>query len=1375
MKFLDGQTVGIDLGTTYSAIAQLDNNGEPRVLNNADNRPITPSVVLLGDEGRVMVGPSFERISIEQPDHVVEAVKREMGNKDYYKVYQNKKLTPEFISALIVKKLKQDAESSIGPIANAVLTVPYYFNDVRRKATQDAGRIAGLNVVDIINEPTAATLAYAWKIGELGRTDLAQKEKTILVYDLGGGTFDVTVVKYTPTHFRVLATDGDVMLGGLDWSARLVDHVAEQFQRKFGEDPKTDPESLRVFTQECEDAKRDLSDKAQVPISVYHKGKTLTVALTRGDFERMTADLLQRTKDTTELVMQQAGINPSQLDDVILVGGSTYMPVVEQMLREICKREPSRTVIPEEAVAQGAAIHAAILEARTTGGESRMAAAIIKRLRSVNTEDESESVMDVYKEWLGIPDGDRPPDHYTLLRLVEFEDDPDKIRKNYTKLNGHVRKYASGQYSVQSQELLNELAKAMLCLTDIARKREYDESLGRDFDDETDSSGRKSLGKYLVDEGHVSAAQMSESESFAEARGLELRDAVVQMKLVDQETATRALAAELGFSYVDPSQLIPDDSVLDKVPRNVVKRNSCLPLFIDDDVLLVACIHEPTTELEEEFRLRFGVPMRPVLATPLAINQALATYYAPGMRDEAADEPSASKGKSGKTKKSAKSSGRKAAAGKADPEEQRVPLRPSDAPGEKKLEFLIPRRIVQFLHSLPAGDRLQVWETLDMTRIGSITSTGADQIRVLNRLARVGNDLTDNLTRLSTLKRINSAKDDPAGLISATTLERELTAVETASRSLTRAGSVLNTADKAAEEIVNGLQSARALILASIGTGVSSSEVAANQLQIDTILGGINSLAQTEFGGQQLLNGASGFTTDGINAAEIVDIDVLDKAPADDVAVDITIDSAATQATNSYTGGTLTADATLVVSGPEGTTTINLGNGADTQSIADAFNAVADVTGVNATRVDAGEVEFRTSDYGSEALLSIESTEGNNPMWLNLIAFFILTAGHTELQVTLVNRLHAGRISCGSLRRIRHVHDVLIPLFPLMLVWFLGIRGPGLLVGGSWSSVPIGWWIVCGLCGVGFAGLVVSTVRWWLRRVPAQQLDQRSQIVDLVERLGEPPIGQGPLRWLTKFPGNEIFQIEVGEKEFLLPRLPAEWDGLSILHLSDLHMIGTITKPFFEEIARLAQQAEADLIVFTGDLLDKQSLKTWLPDTLGTLNARLGCYYILGNHDWFLVAAETRAKMSELGWDDLSDRTITIDGADIAAGTSGTQLIIGGTELPWMGDHPEFSSSNENEFRLLLSHSPDNLPWAKANNVDLMLSGHNHGGQVVLPIVGPVYSPSRFGVRYASGTFWEPPTLLHVTRGLSSQHPLRLRCRPELAKLILRSDTHREG
>lgn len=387
MKFIDGQTVGVDLGTTYSAIAQLGADGKPRNLLNADGRNITPSVVLLGDDGQVVVGPSFERTSHEAPDHIVEAIKRQMGNKDFYVVYQNKKLTPEFISALILKKLKQDGEKSAGPIANAVVTVPYYFNDVRRKATQDAGRIAGLNVVDIINEPTAATLAYAWMKGELGRVDIKQESKTILVYDLGGGTFDVTVVKYTPTQFRVLATDGDVMLGGLDWTRRVVDHIAEQFQRKFGEDPRKDLDAIRSFTVECEDAKRALSTKTQVPISVYFKGKTLSVALTRTDFERMTADLLQRTRDTTELVMQQAGIQPKQLSEVVLVGGSTYMPAVEKMLAEVCQRQPSRELRPEEAVAQGAAIHAAILEARENRGSTKLAQTVIARLKAVQTQD----------------------------------------------------------------------------------------------------------------------------------------------------------------------------------------------------------------------------------------------------------------------------------------------------------------------------------------------------------------------------------------------------------------------------------------------------------------------------------------------------------------------------------------------------------------------------------------------------------------------------------------------------------------------------------------------------------------------------------------------------------------------------------------------------------------------------------------------------------------------------------------------------------------------------------------------------------------------------------------------------------------------------
>ncbi len=247
--------------------------------------------------------------------------------------------------------------------------------------------------------------------------------------------------------------------------------------------------------------------------------------------------------------------------------------------------------------------------------------------------------MDVYKEWLGIPDGPRPPDHYELLRCVRFEDDLEKIQAHYKKLNAHVRKYATGQYSVQSQELLNELAKAMLCLTDPERKRSYDESLGREFEAEKDSFGRMPLLDVLVSQGHISREQKSDVEAFASARGLSIRDAVVQMKLVDAAKAARALAQQLGFSFVDLEDMVPEDDALDLVPRHQVKRHSFIPLFIDDDRLLVACVDEIEPELEEELRLIAGVPIRPVIATPRAINQAVATYYAPGMRDSAKAAP----------------------------------------------------------------------------------------------------------------------------------------------------------------------------------------------------------------------------------------------------------------------------------------------------------------------------------------------------------------------------------------------------------------------------------------------------------------------------------------------------------------------------------------------------------------------------------------------------------------------------------------------------------------------------------------------------------------------------------------------------------------
>ncbi|MFN5898907.1 MAG: hypothetical protein ACK6D0_06805 [Planctomyces sp.] len=262
------------------------------------------------------------------------------------------------------------------------------------------------------------------------------------------------------------------------------------------------------------------------------------------------------------------------------------------------------------------------------------------------------SDIDVYKEWLGIPADVRPPDHYTLLRLVMFEDDAEKVRANYRKLNAHVRKYATGQYLLRSQELLNELAKAMLCLTDPDGKVEYDRSLGREAP-AVDESETRTVLQYLVARSLIKRGQVSEIEHFAEARGLSHRDAVIQMKLVEPPDACRALAAELRLSYADLEDMLPDDSVLDRIPRRVVKRHSCLPLFEDRGCILVACSDEPSHELEEEIRIRCGVPMRAVLAVPRAINQAIAKYYAPGMREEAAEDVSA-KSANGKEAKSGK-------------------------------------------------------------------------------------------------------------------------------------------------------------------------------------------------------------------------------------------------------------------------------------------------------------------------------------------------------------------------------------------------------------------------------------------------------------------------------------------------------------------------------------------------------------------------------------------------------------------------------------------------------------------------------------------------------------------------------------------------
>jgi len=363
--------IGIDLGTTFSAMAYLDTHGTPVTIPNAEGTLITPSVVLFESDGEIVVGSEAKKAAITDPELVVECVKREMGERYFSRPINGRKIPPPAVSALILKKIKQDAEAKIGPVAGAVITVPAYFNEGRRQATIAAGQIAGLEVLDILNEPTAAALAYAYRdflrkgdgLDDVMR--LADEEApahTAVVYDLGGGTFDVTVLKIQGKDLTVLATDGDVRLGGKDWDERIANAVADAFKAKFGADPRSDQHSYNQLMANAEDAKRHLTARTRTRLGVTHQGQNTTVELTREKFEELTADLLYRTENRLSRVIKASGLNWNQIDQVLTVGGSTRMPQVQAMLARVCGKQPNTSLAPDEVVAHGAAIHAAIAQ-----------------------------------------------------------------------------------------------------------------------------------------------------------------------------------------------------------------------------------------------------------------------------------------------------------------------------------------------------------------------------------------------------------------------------------------------------------------------------------------------------------------------------------------------------------------------------------------------------------------------------------------------------------------------------------------------------------------------------------------------------------------------------------------------------------------------------------------------------------------------------------------------------------------------------------------------------------------------------------------------------------------------------------------------------
>ena len=354
------RAVGIDLGTTNSVVSVLE-AGEPVVIPNAEGSRTTPSVVGFSRNGEILVGEVAKRQAITNPDRTVRSVKREMGRKDWHVEIDGKRWTPQEISAQILMKLKRDAEAYLGDsVAQAVVTVPAYFDDAQRQATKEDGQIAGLEVLRIINEPTAASLAYGLD---------KQHDQTILVFDLGGGTFDVSLLEIGEGVFEVKATHGDTHLGGDDWDQRVIDWMVKEFKNAHGVDLSADRMVLQRLKEAAEKAKIELSQVAETTINLPFVTATaegplhLEMKLTRSEFERMTADLVERTEVPFRQAVKDWGKDVSAIDHVILVGGATRMPMIQDLVRKLTGgQEPHKGVNPDEVVAVGAAVQAGVLK-----------------------------------------------------------------------------------------------------------------------------------------------------------------------------------------------------------------------------------------------------------------------------------------------------------------------------------------------------------------------------------------------------------------------------------------------------------------------------------------------------------------------------------------------------------------------------------------------------------------------------------------------------------------------------------------------------------------------------------------------------------------------------------------------------------------------------------------------------------------------------------------------------------------------------------------------------------------------------------------------------------------------------------------------------
>lgn len=382
---LKTHAVGIDLGTTYSCIAHLNEHGEPVTLANQEGELTTPSVVLI-DDGEAVIGTEALRNAIVRPDRVIQSAKRWMGDPRKFWTIDGKRYTPTDVSTLIVKKLLSAAEEKLGKIEQAVITVPAQFSELQRQATVEAGLKAGLRRVDIINEPVAAALCYVLGTEGLWFTELAEEQR-ILVYDLGGGTFDLSVVRYHKNEVRVIASAGDLNLGGIDWNKTLQDAIAGQFVREFGVDPREDAHSAQFLALEVENTKRALSVRPKAALTVQHDGHRKTYQVEQPQFERLTQKLVDRTSEITQKMLKENKLTWGHIDVILTAGGSSRMPMIRNALKKIGGRTLNTSLSPDLSIAHGATYYAGMLLTNSDFAKSILSEKASARLASFKQQN----------------------------------------------------------------------------------------------------------------------------------------------------------------------------------------------------------------------------------------------------------------------------------------------------------------------------------------------------------------------------------------------------------------------------------------------------------------------------------------------------------------------------------------------------------------------------------------------------------------------------------------------------------------------------------------------------------------------------------------------------------------------------------------------------------------------------------------------------------------------------------------------------------------------------------------------------------------------------------------------------------------------------